>query len=27
VPASKRRGLNRVVWAMRVKPPRVPPAV
>ncbi len=27
LPASKRRGLNRVVWAMRVKPPRVPPAV
>lgn len=27
IPASKRRGLNRVVWSMRVKPPRVPPAV
>lgn len=27
LPASKRRGLNRVEWAMRVKPPRVPPAV
>ena len=25
LPASKRRGLNRVVWAMRMKPPRVPP--
>ena len=27
LPASKRRGLNRVVWSMREKPPRVPPAV
>ena len=26
LPASKRRGLNRVVWSMRGKPPRVPPA-
>ena len=26
VPASKRPGLNRVTWAMREKPPRVPPA-
>jgi photosystem II stability/assembly factor-like uncharacterized protein len=26
VPASKRRGLNRVTWAMRAKPPVVPPA-
>jgi photosystem II stability/assembly factor-like uncharacterized protein len=26
VPASKRAGLNRVVWSMREKPPRVPPA-
>ena len=26
LPASKRRGLNRVVWSMRDKPPRVPPA-
>ena len=26
VPASKRPGLNRVVWSMREKPPRVPPA-
>ena len=26
VPASKRRGLNRVVWSMRTKPPLVPPA-
>ena len=25
-PASKRRGINRVAWSMRVKPPRVPPA-
>src|SRR2546430_12448338 len=25
-PASKRPGLNRVTWAMRAKPPRVPPA-
>jgi photosystem II stability/assembly factor-like uncharacterized protein len=27
LPASPRRGLNRVVWSMRTKPPRVPPAV
>jgi hypothetical protein len=27
LPASPRRGLNRVVWSMRSKPPRVPPAV
>jgi hypothetical protein len=27
LPASKRRGLNRVVWSMREKPPQVPPAV
>jgi photosystem II stability/assembly factor-like uncharacterized protein len=27
LPASPRRGLNRVVWSMREKPPRVPPAV
>src|SRR5882724_3813122 len=27
LPASKRAGLNRVVWGMREKPPRVPPAV
>jgi photosystem II stability/assembly factor-like uncharacterized protein len=27
LPPSKRRGLNRVVWSMREKPPRVPPAV
>ncbi|HKP93993.1 MAG TPA: hypothetical protein VJS88_08855 [Chthoniobacterales bacterium] len=27
LPASKRAGLNRVVWSMREKPPRVPPAV
>ncbi|MEY2551287.1 MAG: hypothetical protein QOG12_1431, partial [Verrucomicrobiota bacterium] len=27
LPASKRPGLNRVVWSMREKPPRVPPAV
>jgi photosystem II stability/assembly factor-like uncharacterized protein len=27
LPASKRRGLNRVEWSMREKPPRVPPAV
>jgi hypothetical protein len=26
LPASTRRGLNRVVWNMHVKPPRVPPA-
>jgi hypothetical protein len=26
VPASKRRGLNRVNWSMRTKPPLVPPA-
>ena len=26
VPASKRRGLNRVNWPMRTKPPQVPPA-
>ncbi|MBV9618860.1 MAG: sialidase, partial [Verrucomicrobia bacterium] len=26
VPASKRPGLNRVMWTMREKPPRVPPA-
>src|SRR5207244_10201231 len=26
LPASKRPGLNRVTWPMRVKPPRVPPA-
>jgi photosystem II stability/assembly factor-like uncharacterized protein len=26
VPASKRRGLNRVAWTMQVKPPRVPRA-
>jgi photosystem II stability/assembly factor-like uncharacterized protein len=26
IPASKRRGLNRVSWAMRAKPPVVPPA-
>jgi photosystem II stability/assembly factor-like uncharacterized protein len=26
LPASKRRGVNRVVWSMRVKPPRTPPA-
>ena len=25
VPASKRPGLNRVIWSMREKPPRVPP--
>jgi photosystem II stability/assembly factor-like uncharacterized protein len=25
LPASKRSGLNRVTWPMRVKPPRVPP--
>src|SRR5438045_6932456 len=27
LPASKRAGLNRVIWGMREKPPRVPPAV
>ena len=27
LPASKRRGLNRVEWSMREKPPSVPPAV
>ena len=26
LPASKRRGINRVVWSMRAKPPRTPPA-
>ncbi len=26
IPASKRPGLNRVMWTMREKPPRVPPA-
>lgn len=26
LPASKRKGLNRVVWSMRTKPPVVPPA-
>ena len=26
VPASVRRGINRVTWSMRAKPPRVPPA-
>src|SRR5262249_53011333 len=26
LPASKRRGINRVNWSMNVKPPRVPPA-
>ena len=26
IPASKRRGLNRVSWSMRTKPPLVPPA-
>jgi hypothetical protein len=26
IPASKRRGLNRAVWSMQVKPPRVPRA-
>ncbi len=26
IPASVRRGLNRVTWSMRVKPPQVPPA-
>lgn len=27
LPASPRRGINRVVWSMREDPPRVPPAV
>jgi len=26
MPTSKRRGLNRVTWSMRLAPPRVPPA-
>ncbi len=26
IPASARRGLNRVIWSMRLKPPDVPPA-
>jgi photosystem II stability/assembly factor-like uncharacterized protein len=26
VPSGKRRGLNRVTWSMRLKPPKVPPA-
>lgn len=26
IPASKRRGINRITWAMRAAPPRVPPA-
>ena len=26
VPAGKRRGINRVAWPMRIKPPSVPPA-
>jgi hypothetical protein len=26
IPATKRRGINRVVWSMQVKPPRVPRA-
>jgi len=26
VPTSKRRGLNRATWSMRLKPPKVPPA-
>src|SRR5215218_169390 len=26
IPASARRGINRVTWSMRVKPPEVPPA-
>lgn len=26
IPASKRRGINRVTWSMRVKPPQVPKA-
>jgi photosystem II stability/assembly factor-like uncharacterized protein len=27
LPASTRRGLNRVIWTMHLKPPHVPPAV
>ena len=26
IPSSKRRGLNRATWSMRLKPPQVPPA-
>jgi photosystem II stability/assembly factor-like uncharacterized protein len=26
IPSSKRRGLNRATWSMRLKPPKVPPA-
>jgi len=26
IPSSKRRGLNRATWGMRMKPPKVPPA-
>src|SRR5262249_2862261 len=26
LPAGKRRGINRVVWLMRQKPPKVPPS-
>ena len=26
LPAAKRKGMNRVVWSMRTKPPQVPPA-
>jgi photosystem II stability/assembly factor-like uncharacterized protein len=26
IPASKRRGLSRITWGMRLKPPKVPPA-
>src|SRR6266540_2426157 len=26
VPSGKRRGLSRVTWSMRLKPPKVPPA-
>jgi photosystem II stability/assembly factor-like uncharacterized protein len=26
VPSSKRRGINRAMWSMRLKPPKVPPA-
>jgi nucleotide-binding universal stress UspA family protein len=26
LPTSKRKGINRVVWSMRTKPPQVPPA-
>src|SRR5205085_6373919 len=26
IPSSKRRGLNRVTWSMRTKPPKVAPA-